>query len=160
MDLVSDGLGAQVSDATRETINAVADIVGGDHEKRASNADLCKRLELDKSVVSRRVKVAIEKGYLINDEDRRGKPARLRLGDPLPEDVQILPTVERLGDRLTDRCSVAAHSGPPYTPPTTDDNDGIDGTTSDEDDLMSRAEELESRNADLLAPLGGLAEAA
>lgn len=160
VDLVSDGLGAQVSDATRETINAVADIVGGDHEKRASNADLCKRLELDKSVVSRRVKVAIEKGYLINDEDRRGKPARLRLGDPLPEDVQILPTVERLGDRLTDRCSVAAHSGPPYTPPTTDDNDGIDGTTSDEDDLMSRAEELESRNADLLAPLGGLAEAA
>ena len=29
-------------------------------------------------------------------EDRKGRPARLVLGDPLPEDIEVLPKVEEL----------------------------------------------------------------
>jgi Domain of unknown function (DUF3854) len=95
VDLISDGIGATVSEATRETVNAVANIISGG-EDYASNAQLAERLKLDKAAVSRRVRVAINQGYLRNDEDRRGKPSKLALADPLPEDVQVLPTVDVL----------------------------------------------------------------
>ena len=42
------------------------------------------------------MRAAIDRGYIKNLEDRRGRPARLVLGDPLPDDVEILPSVERL----------------------------------------------------------------
>jgi hypothetical protein len=101
VDLISDGIGSTVSESTRETVAAVAEIVG-DGERYASNAQLAERLELDKAAVSRRVRVAINQGYLRNDEDKRGKPSKLALADPLPEDIEVLPTVERLSvDVLT-----------------------------------------------------------
>ena len=84
-----------MSDATRETVNAVAEIVSSG-ESHASNAQLAKHLGLDKAAVSRRVRVAINQGYLRNDEDRRGKPSKIAPADPLPEDVEILPTVDVL----------------------------------------------------------------
>jgi hypothetical protein len=37
------------------------------------------------------VKKAIARGYLTNQEDKRGKPAQIVLGDPLPPDDDILP---------------------------------------------------------------------
>ena len=43
-----------------------------------------------------RVKVAVERGYLRNLEDRKGKPARLVVGDQMPEDQEILPVPEDL----------------------------------------------------------------
>ena len=53
-------------------------------------------LQLDKSVVSRRVAAAMDAGVLRNREDRKGRPARLVLGDPLPEEIEILPRPEQL----------------------------------------------------------------
>jgi hypothetical protein len=58
-------------------------------------------LGIDRSSVSRRVRVAIEQGYLRNLEDREGKPAKLVLGDPLPDDLEILPLPEALADHCT-----------------------------------------------------------
>jgi hypothetical protein len=52
VDLISDGIGSTVSEATRETVNAVAEIITGD-VRYASNAQLPERLELDKAAVSR-----------------------------------------------------------------------------------------------------------
>ena len=65
---------------------------------------LGKRLDLDKSSISRRAKEAISKGYLKNLEDKRGRPARLVLADPLPDDVVVLPTLDTLSERC---CTVA-----------------------------------------------------
>jgi hypothetical protein len=59
-------------------------------------------LGIDKSSASRRIKVAVEKGYLVNTEKQRGRPARIVLGDPLPENLTILPHPEELNC-----CSVA-----------------------------------------------------
>jgi hypothetical protein len=54
-------------------------------------------LQLDKSSASRRAKVACELGYLINQEDRRSKPAQLVIGDTLPEEAKVLPSPDDLG---------------------------------------------------------------
>ena len=42
-----------------------------------------------------------------NLEKKKGKPAQIVLGDPLPDEVEILPTPER----LEERCTVASESG-------------------------------------------------
>jgi hypothetical protein len=65
--------------------------------------EISKELGLDKSAASRRVYVAVSKGYLANREDRKGRPARIALGDPMPGETEILPHP----DQLADRCSVA-----------------------------------------------------
>jgi hypothetical protein len=59
-------------------------------------ADIKNALKLDKSVVSRRVSAALHAGFLRNLEDRKGRPARLVLGEPLPEKIELLPAPDRL----------------------------------------------------------------
>lgn len=105
-ELVSDGIGATVTPQTRETVGAVAELAD-DHEEGVPLTALERKLGLDRSVVSRRVRVARERGYLRNLEDRRGKPSRIVLGDPLPEDVQILPDPVA----LEGYCTLARASG-------------------------------------------------
>jgi hypothetical protein len=102
-DLIADGVGATVSQATRETVAAVADLVAS-NAAGVSVTALGTKLGLDKSAASRRVDVASRAGYLRNDEDRRGRPARLVLGDPLPVEMDVLPTPET----LTKKCCTVA----------------------------------------------------
>ena len=67
-----------------------------------------------KSSASRRAKDAIKRGYLNNLEDKRGRPARLVLGDPLPDDVEVLPTPENLKAKYcTLAVSTVGHSTAP-----------------------------------------------
>jgi hypothetical protein len=85
--LVAAGVGATVAPAVRETVAAVRALGTEDitvHQVAAY-------LRLDKSAAWRRVQRALEDGYLRNREDRRGRPARLEVGDPLPAGVPVLP---------------------------------------------------------------------
>jgi hypothetical protein len=107
-DLISDTIGAQVSPATRQTVEAVKDITAAADVYYASTADLVERLDIDRSAVTRRINRAIAQGYLVNHEDKPRKPRRLRVGDPLPEDQEILPKADN--DAL---CTCALHSDPP-----------------------------------------------
>ena len=93
-DLVSDAVEQTVSDAIRATVEKVTEltIAGGETTVVQVAARLC----IDKSSASRRVRAALERGYLRNLEDHRGRPSRLVLGDQLPAEVTILPTVEDL----------------------------------------------------------------
>ena len=93
-DLVAEAAERTISATVRETVSAVAQAVA-DGGETPINA-VGKRLGLDKSAASRRVRIATGEGYLRNLEDKRGRPARIVLGDPLPDDLQILPEVERL----------------------------------------------------------------
>jgi len=54
-------------------------------------SELAAKLGLDKSAASRRLRDATERGYIVNLETRRGRPARIVLGDPMPEMVKLLP---------------------------------------------------------------------
>jgi hypothetical protein len=93
--LIAEGVDARIKREVREVVEVVTRLLdAGAVEVR--QADLVNALRLDKSVISRRVAAALDIGLLRNLEDRKGRPARLVLGDPLPPDIEVLPSPERL----------------------------------------------------------------
>jgi hypothetical protein len=132
-DFLTEGLETTVSPTIRETVTVVErlNVPGG-----VSIAELAKVLDLDKSVVSRRVRVATARGYLKNLEDKNGVHARLVKGEPLPKDQQILPSVEA----LQDRCSVAGSKGGIQPCPQGLGNDA--GQTAVQSDAQAASSEL------------------
>lgn len=117
-DLVADAADLTVPATVRETVSAVDTLTtDGDAERGVTVAAVARLLRLDKSAVSRRLRAGVDRGYLKNLEDRKGRPGRFVLGEPLPADLDILPTPEALA---TDRCSVAVDSGGIDDPPQPD----------------------------------------
>ena len=111
LEIVGDGIGMVVSKPVRETVACVKQILSqGQSEVKEKSISV--HLNLDKSVIHRRVKKAISLGFLVNNETQKYRPARLILGDSLPEDTDILPPAEAL-----DGCMVARENGGEYTPP-------------------------------------------
>ena len=106
-DLVSEGVEATVPATVRETVQTVGRLIDGGTSE-VSQAELAKALNLDRSATSRRVATAINRGYVKNLEDRKGRPARPVVGDPMPEEIEVLPTPEALSAALLHRCSVDA----------------------------------------------------
>jgi hypothetical protein len=94
-DLVADGVGAAVPPTIRQTVEAVRTISEEGHQE-VSVTQVADLLNIDKSAAWRRVRAAIQRGYLENREEHKGRPARLVIGDPLPDDVEILPSPEAL----------------------------------------------------------------
>jgi excisionase family DNA binding protein len=82
--IVSEGL----TPAIRQTVEAIS----GD--EYVSEATLAQRLKLSKSTVHYRVSRALRGGWLVNHETRKGYPASLSRGTPLPELKHVLPTLE------------------------------------------------------------------
>ena len=99
-DLFAEGVDATIKPETQEAVAAVRALGKDD----VSVTEIAKFLKLDTSTASRRVRDAVQRGYLANNETRKGRPARIALGDPLPSNRQILPHP----DRLADCCTVAA----------------------------------------------------
>jgi MarR family len=90
LDVITEGVDATISNTVRETIAAVSEL-RETHPAGTSVSALARHLKLDKSAVSRRAKAAASRGYLRNEQKGRG-PARYVLGDPLPEEIELLPT--------------------------------------------------------------------
>src|SRR5207248_2167032 len=95
VDLVSRSVGASVSPEVRQTVKAVRKL-SNNYPGGVPQHAIVKLLNLDKGAVSLRVKNAIEGGYLVNDEWRPKQPHKLKLGEPLPDETEVLPTVELL----------------------------------------------------------------
>jgi len=124
-DLVSEGVEATVQPIVRQTVDAVSWLLEGGDEESVGARALGQELVLEKGPVSRRVRLATDAGYLKNLEDRKGRAARLVPGDPMPEDLQILPTVEELAEECSTVSS--ASGGMDHPPPPEDDDDpGVD----------------------------------
>jgi len=104
-DLVSEGVESAVPPTVRETVEELRNL-RADEDGPATIADLAKALKLDKSAAWRRVRSAMDRGYIKNLEDRKGRPARLVPGDSLPEDVEILPAPDKLVGE-SEGCTVA-----------------------------------------------------
>jgi CHC2 zinc finger len=85
--------------AVREAVEKI-----GEEEKCVSIATLEARLNLGGTATRYRVKRALAEGWLVDDEDRdrRGRAAKLRRGQPLPEATSSLPEVETLRAALAD----------------------------------------------------------
>jgi hypothetical protein len=91
-DLITDAVGATVLPSVRETVETIEAMDDGQGVKVH---DLAAKLGLERSTAQYRVSSAKERGYLVNVEEKRGRAARYRPGNPLPDDVVILP--ERIG---------------------------------------------------------------
>ncbi|CAN5564901.1 hypothetical protein BH23CHL4_BH23CHL4_07970 [soil metagenome] len=127
-DLMADGVEATVPASVRETVSTVREMLKTTpSDPTVSLAKLAKRLDLDKSAASRRVRVAIDREYLKNLEDKRGKPMRLTMGDEMPDELDILPSVEMLKC-----CSVDVLQGSERRPPPPNGNDST-GSMGDEE---------------------------
>jgi len=130
-DLVAEGVEAIVPPIVRQTVEAVERLIRGGEEEWVTNRAVAEELKIDKAAASRRVRVALDRGYLKNLEDRRGRPARLVLGEGMPEDAEILPAPEDLEEVLSG-CSVDRDLGgiqhpPPLSPGTGSDLDEGEG---------------------------------
>jgi hypothetical protein len=93
-DLVAEAIGGTVPASVRETVDLVRALTAEpappdpDGVKVAKLADL---LHLERSAATRRLHSARDRGYVVNLEDKKGKPARYVIGDPLPGDTKVLP---------------------------------------------------------------------
>jgi hypothetical protein len=117
LDIVSEGIQATVSRAVRETVEAVRELYQK-HERPVTVLQVAQHLKLDKSAALRRVRVAEDLGFIVNEESRRGKPAQLVPGEPLPEEEPILPAPEELSEaEPPSGCTVAVISEGVSPPP-------------------------------------------
>jgi len=97
-EFISEGVGATVSEATRETVSTVKDL--REEMSDITVKSVADKLGLDKSSAGRRVRKAISQGYLKNLEDKKNRPYKLALDSPVPEEMEILPAFEKLRERL------------------------------------------------------------
>jgi hypothetical protein len=92
---IGEAIDASASNTVRETVETVAELLEEqgppETQKPITLRQLAEALQLDRSTVSRRARVARGKGYLLNEEERRGMPLQLVLGDPLPKKESALP---------------------------------------------------------------------
>ncbi len=121
-DLIACGVESTVPTTVRQTVEAVERLAPRGSDAELTLAQIARELKLDKTAVSRRVAHGVTLGYLANREDRKGRPARIVVGEPMPADLEILPDPSELEEAPGpgDRCTVAGVSeggDPPFLPP-------------------------------------------
>ena len=95
-DVVTEGVELSAGKSIRETVQAVSYLCDG-VGVTASVTQVAKRLKLDRSAALRRIQECLRRNLLqTEDEVRRGRSMKLKLGEPLPNEQQVLPTVEEL----------------------------------------------------------------
>jgi hypothetical protein len=95
-EIIDAGVESSVPRSLRETVIAVEELKA-ENVYSVTYQRLAAKLGLDRSAARRRALQCIQRGLLVNDETRKGQPAKLKLGDGLPErDEAIVPTPEQL----------------------------------------------------------------
>lgn len=89
----SGGLSAMVRE-TAAAVHCLSD--NGDKPPPVSVTRIATMLNVGKSTAWYRVKRAVELNYLVNEETRKGRPAQIVPGDPLPDDDLALPPIADL----------------------------------------------------------------
>jgi hypothetical protein len=99
--IVSEASGTSIQKEVQETIDAVKVATSGESADFGATAfEVAKLLHLDKSSAWRRLRVAMDKGFITNLETRRGQPGRYRLTDQEIEPVELLPSPEAIGEAM------------------------------------------------------------
>jgi hypothetical protein len=91
-----------VSERVRQTVDAVRSL-SLKYPQGVSITDVAKRLELNKSTITRRVREAVGGGYLCNKATTTGRPAMVVINDPLPDEVEMLPNSAKVASRYNAR---------------------------------------------------------
>lgn len=103
--------GATVRPEVRQVVEAVAELreaMSASPEEGVKQREIVQHLDLEKGTVSRRVRDALRDGYLRNLETRRGHPHKLVLGDPIPDEIVLLPEPDEVSAALATAAPVAA----------------------------------------------------
>lgn len=95
LDPIAQGTHAAVAPIVQETVEVVGALISTGRTE-VSLREITDALRLDKSAASRRIASAVQAGYLRNLEDRKGRPARVCLGEAMPEELPVLPPAEVL----------------------------------------------------------------
>jgi hypothetical protein len=121
-DIVAEGVEAGVSETVRETVNAVKKLTEAEGAKATDNGEtytstkqVAAELKIDRSAAQRRIKNALDGGYLKNLETRPKQAAKLAIGDPMPAKQRVMPEPELLctehfGEDLC-TCATCAEGG-------------------------------------------------
>jgi hypothetical protein len=94
--VLGEGVGKTVSNRVRNTVRAVPKNQDRHFDGQVTNGDVARKLGIDESGASRRVREAVSLGYLENLQTRPYGPARLVRGNPLPGEFRVLPTTKEL----------------------------------------------------------------
>jgi hypothetical protein len=89
-DLLSQGIGATVSDTIKKTVAAVKALTN-DGETTTNSSAVAKHLGLGKGSVSDRVRNALAEGYVVNLQEPGKRGYMLAPGADLPEETLLLP---------------------------------------------------------------------
>jgi hypothetical protein len=95
-DLVADAAERAVPASIRETVAAITALGPDPLDEGRTYTQVATHLGIDKSSAQRRARKAISRGFIRNLEHRPSLPARLVLGEPLPDDSSLLPTAADL----------------------------------------------------------------
>jgi hypothetical protein len=93
--VLAENLEARVRGPVKEVVKAIATI----YESRklpVTTNQLRDHLDIHRTSISRRVATAIALGYVRNVEANPAKPMLLMPGEPLPEDIKVLPTAKEV----------------------------------------------------------------
>lgn len=94
-EVIAEGVEAGVSQAMRETVEAVTALIeeGAEH---VSPAALTRRLGIGRSAAYDRIRRALMRGYLVDEATKEERRKKLVVGTPLPGDQDFLPSPEDL----------------------------------------------------------------
>ena len=93
--IVAAGVESALPCQVRVIVEAVRQMKSEKPDHSISYTDVAKRVDMHRSTVNRWVRYASDQGYLINLSENPRK-ADLVLGEPLPEDKQVLPSPDEL----------------------------------------------------------------
>ena len=153
-DLLCDSFTAAASAGlttiVREAVEALARLcedaeVEGQIGFTATNTAVADAVGVPKGTMKYRLDRALALGYIINKEEKKGRPGRFQIGDPLPDEKDALPTVEVLfsvspGEDSTDSTTRPLPGSPVLA---RNERSSADSTGLDRSDQRSNA--VESR---------------
>lgn len=95
-DVISTGLQVTIPGGVREIVRVLEELYTPGSEG-VTIKQMASKMDLDQSVVNRRLRQAMEGGYAEKMTIGNKKPFRFKPAEPLPEDAGILPRVEQIG---------------------------------------------------------------
>ena len=112
-DLIADAVGATVPTSIRETVEVVSELETSADEGFAGVHAVAALLKLERSAASRRLATARDRGYLVNKQDKKGQPGMWVTGDPLPDEVVLLPDPADVCTAPCTHAAVGEYAGQP-----------------------------------------------
>jgi hypothetical protein len=106
--IVAEASGTSISKEVQETIDAVGKATASLGPEEGATADkIAKILKLDTSAAWRRLRVAMNKGFVVNVETRHRQPGRYRMTSQEVEAEPILPSPEAISERMAGSAQTA-----------------------------------------------------